>query len=87
MPASTLILRRAKVSRSSGTWQHNDFDVFDGDRNIGRIYLADQFRDYERWFWGVSFQLTGPKSYGDADSLDGAKALFKAEYDKWKASQ
>lgn len=80
-----LILRRANVSRNGGTWQDDDFDVFDGERSIGRIYLADQRESFERWFWGVSFQLTGRKSYGDqAASLDEAKALFKAEYLKWK---
>jgi hypothetical protein len=36
-----LILRRADVSRKSGTWQHEDYDVFDGDRDVGRIYLID----------------------------------------------
>jgi hypothetical protein len=88
MPGPTLMLRRANVSRSSGTWQHDDFDVFDGDRKVGRIYVADRFHDYERWFWGVSFQLTGRKSYGDqAASLDEAKALFRAEYQTWKAGQ
>jgi hypothetical protein len=53
---------------------------------VGRIYLADRFHDYQRWFWGVNFQRTGAKSYGDqAMSLDEAKALFKAEYERWKA--
>jgi hypothetical protein len=28
----------------------------------------------------VSFQVTGRKSYGHADSLDEAKATFQAEY-------
>jgi hypothetical protein len=37
------------------------------------------------WFWGVSFQLTGRKSYGHAPTLDQAKAAFKAEYLAWKA--
>jgi hypothetical protein len=36
-----LLLRRANVSRKSGEWQHEDYDVFDGDRDIGRIYLVD----------------------------------------------
>jgi hypothetical protein len=86
--STTLLLRRANVSRISGEWQHDDFDVFDGDRDVGRIYLADRFDGYERWFWGVSFDLSGRNSYGDqAASLDEAKALFKAEYEKWKATQ
>ena len=32
---------RASISRKGGHWQHDDFDVFDGDRVIGRIYLVD----------------------------------------------
>jgi hypothetical protein len=33
---------------------------------------------------GVSFQLTGRKSYGDAGSLDAAKAVLRAGYDRWQ---
>jgi hypothetical protein len=74
-----LLLRRANASRKSGSWQHDDYDVFDGDRDVGRIFL-----DANRtWFWGVSFQLTGRKSYGTANSLEEAKAAFKAEYERW----
>jgi hypothetical protein len=39
------------------------------------------------WFRGVSFQLTGRKSYGKAPTLDAAKAAFKAEYAAWQATQ
>ena len=38
MPDATLIVRRASVSRKGGSWDDNDFDVFDGDRDVGRIY-------------------------------------------------
>jgi hypothetical protein len=56
------------------------------DRSVGRIYLVERFQDYERWFWGVSFQLTGRKSYGDqVASLDQARAMFKTEYERWKS--
>jgi hypothetical protein len=72
----TRTLRRANVSRKGGTWQHEDYDVFDGDRDVGRIYLIDSDGGVETWFWGVSFQFTGGKSYGHADSIDGAKARF-----------
>jgi hypothetical protein len=33
-------LRRANVSRNSGPWQHEDYDVFDGEREVGRIYIC-----------------------------------------------
>jgi hypothetical protein len=58
-------------------------DVFDGDRNVGRIYCVGGRTDGE-WFWGVSFQLTGKKSYSRAPSLEDAQAAFKAEYEAWK---
>ena len=57
-----LILRRANVSRKGGSWQHEAYDVFDGERCVGRIFLDAN----NAWFWGVSFQLTGRKSYGHA---------------------
>jgi hypothetical protein len=41
--------------------------VFDGERDVGRIFRQDG-----QWFWGVSFQLTGRKSYGHAPTLDEA---------------
>jgi hypothetical protein len=43
IPRSALILRRANVSRKGGPWQHEDYDVFDGEREVGRIYLIDSF--------------------------------------------
>ena len=78
-----LVLRRASISRLYGSWSETDFDVFDGDREIGRVYgVVD--RPGSEWFWGVSFQLTGRKSYGHAPTLAQAKAAFKAEYLAWK---
>jgi hypothetical protein len=32
-----LVLKRASKSRPSGEWSDDDYDVFDGDRPIGRI--------------------------------------------------
>ena len=79
----SLILRRASVSRPGGSWSEHDFDVFDGYRVVGRIYRVTDHLD-SPWFWGVSFQLTGRKSYGRASSLEEAKAAFKAEYEAWQ---
>jgi hypothetical protein len=84
MPAPALILRRANVCRKGGPWQHEDFDVMDGAREVGRVYLIDSYGGTEAWFWGVSFQLTGRKSYVRAESLDDAKTAFRAEYEAWQ---
>jgi hypothetical protein len=47
------ILRRANVSRKGASWQHEDYDVFDGDRDVGRIYLVDSYDGNETWYWRV----------------------------------
>jgi hypothetical protein len=49
-----LVLRRASISRLSGTWSEHDYDVFDGDRNVGRVYRLDD-RPGSVGFWGVGF--------------------------------
>ena len=51
-----LILRSAKSSREGGDWNVDDFDVFDGDRLVGRVYRVNSSDPI--WFWGVSFLLT-----------------------------
>ena len=60
--------------------------MFDGERDVGCIYLVDESEGNETWFWGVSFQLTGRKSYGHAASLEEAKAAFRPEYAAWKSA-
>jgi hypothetical protein len=64
--------------------EDEDYDVFDGERDVGRIYLVDAHGGTESWFWGVSFEVTRRKSYGYALSLDEAKAAFRAEYERWQ---
>jgi hypothetical protein len=77
-----LALRRASISRPSSSWSETDYDVFDGERDVGRVYRVDDRP--EIWFWGVSFQFTCRKSYGHAPTLDEAKAAFRVEYEAWK---
>jgi hypothetical protein len=78
-----LILRRAQGHRP-GDWGLDDYDVFDGERDVGRIYRVNAAT--ELWWWGVSFMLTGRKSYGTADTRDEAMAAFKAEYERCQIS-
>jgi hypothetical protein len=75
----TLILRRV-----TGRRHRHDYDVFDGDPDVGCIYLVD---GYGRWFWGSNFQMTCTKSYDFATSLDAAKTAFKAQYLAWKSGR
>jgi hypothetical protein len=80
---TTLLLRRANISRPGGPWSEHDYDVCDGDRVVGRVYSVGGRPDGE-WFWGLSFDLRGRKAYASAPSLDDAKAAFRAEYEAWK---
>jgi hypothetical protein len=82
-----LILHRANIKRRSGTWQDEDYSVLNGKRAIGRIYRVDADGGRATWFWGISFQVTGRKSYGHADSLEAAKAAFRAECAASQATQ
>jgi hypothetical protein len=40
MPDPALILRRASVSRKDGSWQDEDYDVFDGEQCVLSRYVA-----------------------------------------------
>jgi hypothetical protein len=60
------------------TWGPDDYDVFDGNREVGRIRRMDAAT--ELWWWGVSFMVTHRKSYETAGSLEEV-AAFKAEYE------
>jgi hypothetical protein len=46
-----LTLKRASTSRPSGEWSDDDYDVFDGDRHIGRIMWTYAAQD-RRWGQG-----------------------------------
>ncbi len=70
-----LVLRSASVSRSSGQWADDDYDVLAGERVVGRIYRIDSA--VEIWWWGVSFHLIGRKGYGTAESREDALAACK----------
>jgi hypothetical protein len=81
------VQRRTPGMPAKGGHWDDDFDVSDGDRDVGRIYRSNAHD--EVWFWGLSFefQLTVRKRYGHATSLDEAKAAFAAECIDWKTRE
>jgi hypothetical protein len=46
---------RASASRSSGTWQHDDFDVVADGAVVGRIFLSNASPVGTPWMWTLAF--------------------------------
>jgi hypothetical protein len=61
-----------------------DYTVYTGGWDIGRIYEVRGGPEHLRWFW--SFALHGPMTRSDrAATLEEAKAQFQKSWDEWKA--
>ncbi len=77
-----LTLRCAQGHRPSGDRGPNDYDILDGERSVGRIFL----QAHGAWFWGLNFMAKRRMIYGSAKSREGAIVAFTAEYETWKKS-
>jgi hypothetical protein len=78
-PNLVLTLKRASKSRPSGTWSDDDYDVFDGDRHIGRIMWAHAASRETPWFWTITAQFPNTMhDRGYAATREAAMARFKA---------
>jgi hypothetical protein len=46
-----LILKRASLSRSSGQWSDDDYDVLENSKIVGRIFLSPAALPGRQWMW------------------------------------
>jgi hypothetical protein len=51
-----LILKRGKLTRSSGQWQDEDYDVLADGKVVGRVYedASASTPPELRWFWSIT---------------------------------
>ena len=80
----TLIIRKTKAqARIAGwnpdIWGDDDYCILDGERDVGRIY-PEQFHGERKWLWFLQVEPAPPPNRGMCDTLEEAKAEFKARY-------
>jgi hypothetical protein len=72
------MLKRASVSRPSGEWNDDDFDVLAGGAVVGRIFKANAAPAATPWMWTLGFGHHEDRmpTYGYAESPEAAMAAF-----------
>jgi hypothetical protein len=77
--ATPLILKRASVSRPSGQWRDDDYDVLEDGVVVGRIFCLDAVGPQGRpWMWasGHSAATVKRAAHGYEATREAAMAAF-----------
>jgi hypothetical protein len=86
LPVTGLVLKRGKLSRPSGQWQDEDYDVLADGKVIGRILEeGSRFDPLElRWGWSITeiVPATPGVTNGTAATREEAMVKFRAAWEK-----
>src|SRR5262245_17406081 len=74
----SLLQKRAALSRPSGQWNDDDFDVLADGEVVGRIYKANAAAGGSPWMWTLAFWHHEDRSptHGYAATREAAMAAF-----------
>jgi hypothetical protein len=75
---SQLILKRASLSRSSGQWSDDDYDVLENGVVVGRIFTSLVAPKEAPWLWSLAHTHVSNRrpTSGNAATRDEAMAAF-----------
>jgi hypothetical protein len=79
---SQLTLKRAKVSRPSGHWRDDDYEVICKGAVVGRVFLSPAAPQDRQWMW---IQMRTP-AHGYEATREAAMAAFAKSWRKSKGS-
>jgi hypothetical protein len=73
-----LVLKRAALSRSSGRWNDDDFDVLAGGKVLGRIFKSAAAPVGTPWFWTLAYGHLEDRTptHGYGPTREAAMAAF-----------
>lgn len=77
--AGTLTLVRATKIRD-GEWSSDDYDVLEGNRQVGRITLTAQAPEGKPWLWTITVRAESAQNRGFAVSREQAMLEFNARW-------
>lgn len=75
----TLTLRKTIIK---GETAHGDYLVLEDGKAIGRIHMSHGPNGSIRWLWNVQIHDPARTANGWADTMDEAKAAFKASWEQ-----
>jgi hypothetical protein len=78
MSTSSLLLKRAALSRPSGEWNEDDFDALANGEVVGRIFKANAAPVGSPWMWTLAFGHHEDRSptNGYGETREAAMAAF-----------